>query len=63
MAQEFRIPPQEQSIVRAGSASITILARNQGLNDRPLPVCQSPSAQGRLPILILNQTEADLGIP
>lgn len=54
---------QEQPVVGAGPATIPFLARNQRFNDRPLPVCQSSPAQDRLPFLILNQTEADLGIP
>ena len=54
---------EAQSIVRAGLPAITLLARNQGRDDRPLPVCQNPPAQDRRPFLILNQTEEDLGIP
>ena len=60
-------PPQdraeEQSIVRAGPPVITLLARNQGRDDRPLPVGQDPPAQDRRPFSILNETEEDLGIP
>lgn len=54
---------EEQSIVGTGPSTIPLFAWNQGRDDRPLPVCQSPPAQERLPFLILNQTESDLGIP